>query len=327
MQYLPLFSEHQLHTIIANMTNTVAANPAATALATVGTVFWCIQLIPQIYHNWKRKDCTGVPPHMMFLWVISGIPFAIFFLILNTNIILQVQPHLFTFFCGVGFVQSCYYPPVNMNKWKIFIITIAIILVDIGSEIGFVLWLRPLYAQGIKWPAMIFGILASVLLAIGLLPPYFELAKRQGEVVGINFVFLTLDSLGAYFSIASVCVGEMDILSIILYAVIAVLELGIFLSHIIWLCRFKWLGNEEKLQPEESGSDSWEDLSSGKFNGEDGDSISIATEKQTKLPTTEATIEVLSDELEEFKLENPTTKKSISAIFVDPTPKRNIPSA
>lgn len=307
------------------MTNTATANPAATALATVGTVFWCIQLIPQIYHNWKRKDCTGVPPHMMFLWVISGIPFAIFFLILNTNIILQVQPHLFTFFCGVGFVQSCYYPPVKMDKWKIFMITMAIILVDVGSEIGFVLWLRPLYAQGIKWPAMIFGILASVLLAIGLLPPYFELAKRQGEVVGINFVFLTLDSLGAYFSIASVCVGEMDILSIILYAVIAVLELGIFLSHIIWLCRFKWFGNAEKKQIEESNSGMWDDSSSGKITGEDGDSTSTVDEKQTKLPTTEATFEVLSDDFEDAKIEEATYKKSISAIFVDPVSK-NIPS-
>ena len=231
-------------------------NAAATALATVGTVLWCIQLIPQIYHNWKKKDCTGLPPHMMFLWVISGIPFAIFFLILDTNIILQIQPHLFTFFCGVGFVQSCYYPPVSMSKVKIIAITLGIIAVDIASEVGFVLWLRPLHARGIEWPAMIFGIMASVLLAIGLLPPYFELAKRQGQVVGINFVFIALDSLGAYFSIASVCVGEMDILSIVLYAVIAVLELGIVISHVIWLCRFKWFGNDIKNSMEFNGSDS-----------------------------------------------------------------------
>lgn len=193
---------------------------------------------------------------MMFLWVISGIPFAIFFLILDTNIILQIQPHLFTFFCGVGFVQSCYYPPVSMSKVKIIAITLGIIAVDIASEVGFVLWLRPLHARGIEWPAMIFGIMASVLLAIGLLPPYFELAKRQGQVVGINFVFIALDSLGAYFSIASVCVGEMDILSIVLYAVIAVLELGIVISHVIWLCRFKWFGNDIKNSMEFNGSDS-----------------------------------------------------------------------
>ncbi|CAB4257041.1 similar to Saccharomyces cerevisiae YDR090C Putative protein of unknown function [Maudiozyma barnettii] len=295
------------------MINTTESNPAATALATVGTVLWCIQLIPQIYHNWKRKDCTGVPPHMMFLWVISGIPFAIFFLILNTNIILQLQPHLFTFFCGVGFVQSCYYPPVKMPIWKIVAISIGIILVDIGSEIGFVLWLRPLYAQGIKWPSMIFGILASVLLAIGLLPPYFELAKRQGEVVGINFVFLTLDSLGAYFSIASVCVGDMDILSIILYAVIAVLEMGIFLSHMIWLCRFKWFGNDKQQQQQknrEMSESSEED--GGQTVSYIDDSLEIGTEKQIK--NRESTFEINSEIDNEFVYKT-ATKANVSAIF------------
>ena len=218
---------------------------AATALATIGTVLWCIQLIPQIYYNWKRKDCTGLPPIMMFLWVISGIPFAIYFCIIDTNITLQVQPHLFALFSGIGYVQSCYYPPASLPIRKIIAFTGAIIVVDIAMEVGFILWLRPLYARGTEWPALIFGILASVLLAVGLIPPYFELAKRKGRVVGINFVFLTLDSLGAWFSIASVAVGEMDVLGIILYAIIAGLELGIFLSHFIWLCRFRWFINNK----------------------------------------------------------------------------------
>jgi hypothetical protein len=30
------------------------------------------------------------------------------------------------------------------------------------------------------------GVLAAVLLALGLIPPYFELAKRGGRVVGIS---------------------------------------------------------------------------------------------------------------------------------------------
>lgn len=99
--------------------------------------------------------------------------------------------------------------------------------------------MKPIYREGKHWPALIFGIIASILLAIGLLPPYFELAKRNGRVVGINFIFLTMDSVGAYFSIASVAVGNQDILSLILYAIVAVLELGIFLSQLIWICRFK----------------------------------------------------------------------------------------
>ncbi|QLQ78356.1 hypothetical protein HG537_0A06030 [Torulaspora globosa] len=213
---------------------------AATALATVATVCWCIQLIPQIWYNWRRKDCTGLPPLMMFLWVVSAIPFAIYFCVSEGNITLQVQPHLFMFFCAISFVQSCYYPPVRMARRKIAAILLIFAVWCVGMEVGFILWLRPLYRKGIHWPALIFGILASVLLAVGLLPPYFELAKRQGRVVGINFLFLFVDSLGAWLSIVSVILGNMDVMGIALYCVVAALELGIFISHFIWCCRFKW---------------------------------------------------------------------------------------
>lgn len=32
---------------------------AATALATIATVCWCVQLIPQIIYNWKKKGLYG----------------------------------------------------------------------------------------------------------------------------------------------------------------------------------------------------------------------------------------------------------------------------
>ncbi|SCU87400.1 LAFA_0E06502g1_1 [Lachancea sp. 'fantastica'] len=217
---------------------------AATALATIGTVCWCVQLIPQIIFNYRRKDCEGLPPLMMLMWVASGIPFAIYFMVIKGNIILQIQPHLFMLFCGVSYVQSLYYPPVQWERRKIVATLLTLIAVDVGMEIGFTLWLRPVYAHGTKWPALIFGIIASVLLALGLIPPYLELAKRKGRVVGINFVFLAIDSAGAWLSIASVIVGNMDILSIVLYGIVAGLELGIFASHFIWCCRFKWFGRE-----------------------------------------------------------------------------------
>ena len=41
---------------------------ASTVLGTIGTVFWCIQLIPQIWYNWRRKETEGLPPLMMLLW-------------------------------------------------------------------------------------------------------------------------------------------------------------------------------------------------------------------------------------------------------------------
>lgn len=229
---------------------------AATAVGTVATVCWCVQLIPQIIYNYRRKDCTGLPPVMMLLWVLSGIPFAVYFMVTKANIILQVQPHLFMVFCGVSWVQSLYYPPVKLPLKSILIQAFSVIIIDIGLEVGITLWLRPVYEHGTHWPALIVGILASVLLGLGLIPPYFELAKRKGRVVGINFLFLFVDSLGAWLSIVSVILGNMDVMGIVLYAVVAFLELGIFASHFIWCCRFKWFSDRiDTLEKSEAASE------------------------------------------------------------------------
>ncbi|SGZ57533.1 CIC11C00000004205 [Sungouiella intermedia] len=212
------------------MYNAVAEN----VLGTIGTVLWCIQLIPQIIRNYRTKDCTGLPPMMMSLWALSGIPFSIYFFGTDGSIPLRVQPQLFTLFCTISWAQTLYYPPVQISRLRLCLAVGSFCLLAIGMEIGFILWLRPLYRDGKTWPMLVIGIIASILLALGLVPPYFELAKRKGRVVGINFVFLSLDSGGALFSLLSVVVGTMDIMSLILYAIVLAMEIGIFLSQIIW---------------------------------------------------------------------------------------------
>lgn len=47
---------------------------------------------------------------------------------------------------------------------------------------------QPLYNAGNETPVLVVGIIAAVLLAAGLLPPYGEIYKRRGRVVGINWV-------------------------------------------------------------------------------------------------------------------------------------------
>lgn len=42
--------------------------PAANVLGTIGTVLWCIQLIPQIWYNYKNKSTEGLPAIMMLVW-------------------------------------------------------------------------------------------------------------------------------------------------------------------------------------------------------------------------------------------------------------------
>ncbi|KAI9804394.1 MAG: hypothetical protein M1825_001293 [Sarcosagium campestre] len=75
-------------------------------------------------------------------------------------------------------------------------------------------------------------------MALGLLPPYRELWKRGGEVVGINFIFLGIDFMGAFFSLmALVAQNTFDALGGSLYIVCLALEIGIFASHWIFLFR------------------------------------------------------------------------------------------
>lgn len=207
---------------------------AVNVLGTIGTILWCIQLTPQIFRNYKHKDCTGLPPLMMFMWAFSGVPFSIYFFGTDASIPLRIQPQLFTFFCTISWAQTLFYPPMKLNKRKLVIYLVLFLVVSIGLEVGLILWLRPLHRRGITWPMLVVGIVASVLLAVGLIPPYFELAKRKGRVVGFNFFFLAMDSGGALFSMLSVIVGDMDVMSLILYAIVLGMEMGIFASQIFW---------------------------------------------------------------------------------------------
>jgi hypothetical protein len=126
-----------------------------------------------------------------------------------------------------------------MNMRKALLIVAATVLGFAGVMLACILPLRPVYDRGITWPITLIGVIAAILLGAGLLPPYWELYKRGGQVVGLNFVFLLIDSLGALFSVFSLVAqnGKLDILGCVLYIVILVLEAGLFISQGIWLLR------------------------------------------------------------------------------------------
>ena len=58
--------------------------------------------------------------------------------------------------------------------------------------------------RGKNWPVEFVGILAAVLLIVGYAPIPFEVWKRRGRVVGIDFAFLTIDWMGAFFSLMAI---------------------------------------------------------------------------------------------------------------------------
>ena len=71
-------------------------------------------------------------------------------------------------------------------------------------EILLVFVIRGPYSRGIEWPVTLVGVLAAILLVSGYIPVPFEIIKRRGHVVGIDFVFLTIDCLGAVFSLMAI---------------------------------------------------------------------------------------------------------------------------
>ena len=230
----------------------------SNVLATIGTICWCVQLIPQIIYNYKRKSTEGFPELMALLWCLCAPFFAIFVVIENASIPIMIQPHLFGFFCWILYIQTMYYPPVLRSKREIIIRAGSFLIFEIILEVSCIIPLRKLYIDnGIKFPALIFGIIASIFLAIGLIPPYFELWKRNGRVVGINFLFLLVDFSGAIFSLASLAVDndDLDIMGLVLYLIVAILESGIFISQFIWLIRFRLFKREKEVDEEKDGED------------------------------------------------------------------------
>ncbi|KAK2834931.1 hypothetical protein FQN49_006771 [Arthroderma sp. PD_2] len=195
----------------------ISNSATVNILGTLGTVLWCIQLIPQAWFNWRRKKTEGLPATMMFIWSLCGVPFGIYMILRGVNIPLQVQPQIFTFLCLICWGQTLYYDS-KYPKVKAIAITVVSGVLMGGIEALFILVLQGPYRQGTTWPALVFGVIAGVLLTIGLAPAYWELWKRNGRVIGISWLFLSIDSLGALFSLLALAAeGTFDILGGVLY--------------------------------------------------------------------------------------------------------------
>ncbi|KAJ9295568.1 hypothetical protein DTO271G3_6024 [Paecilomyces variotii] len=215
---------------------------ASTVLGTIGTVLWCVQLIPQIWYNWRQKKTDGLPPVMMFLWAACAVPMGTYMILQKVNVPLQVQPQMFSFFSLISWGQILYYNHnYSFRKATLAVVGTGVLLG--GLEALFVLCLRIPYNKGTTWPDLLFGAIAAVMLALGLIPPYFEIRKRRGRVVGINWFFLAMDTSGGLFSLFALAAqGSFDILGGIMYIIVVVLEGGIYISHIIWrICNRKLL--------------------------------------------------------------------------------------
>ncbi|KAJ4984439.1 hypothetical protein SVAN01_10074 [Stagonosporopsis vannaccii] len=200
----------------------------------------------RIWHNYRRKSTEGLPGSMLILWSICGVPFGVYAIVQNFSFALQFQPQAFAALTLISWGQTLYYH----NKWKTWTATVATVLLAASfgvMEVILIFTLQGPYDRGVKWPMMLMAISATLIQIAGLIPPYFELAKRNGRVIGIDFWFLLIDYAGAFFSLMALVAQQwFDSLGGSLYIACMLLETGIFMSQAIWLWRVRHIRREAK---------------------------------------------------------------------------------
>lgn len=107
----------------------------ATVLGTIGTVFWCVQLLPQMWYNWRRKKTDGLPPAMMFLWASCeyiNIPFFQFQIMEKVLTVLIKAQCRWVFIWYCRYVHTCPHGRLYENILKGILLTC--IAYYIGSQ-------------------------------------------------------------------------------------------------------------------------------------------------------------------------------------------------
>jgi uncharacterized integral membrane protein len=113
-------------------------------------------------------------------------------------------------------------PADKHRKWRTWtasLLLVVLLAIFAGIEAGLVFAIKGPYLRGLEWPVLLIGIIAFLTLVSGYAPIPFELIKRRGRVVGIDFIFLAIDWNGAFFSLmALVAQNEFDVLFGTMYA-------------------------------------------------------------------------------------------------------------
>lgn len=181
----------------------------------------------------------------------AAVPFGVYAVVQDLNIPIQIQPACFGTLSLISWTQCMHYGH-SWRTWTASLTGILLFLLFGGIEATLIYTLRPIYATGNHVPVTVVGGIAAICLAVGLLLPWVEIWKHSGQVVGIDWFFLTIDWSGAFFSLMSIVAqrGAFDIMGGGLYVVCLVLETGIFASQAIWLLRTR---RSRRLEKEVAG--------------------------------------------------------------------------
>lgn len=210
-------------------------NPVAeNVLGTMGTIFWTIQLLPQIWKSWREKSTEGLSEWLVFLWGISCAPYGTYAIVQNLNIPLILQPQLFGLLSIVSWGQCQYYTRKRSLRTSI-LMTLGILAILGAFQVAMVFTIRPLYPEheSARRGLQFLGIFSSVLISLALLPQYYEIYKRK-EVVGISLPFMFIDLLGGLCSDLSLVFKDyFDVVASVTYTVVIVMDAIVLVTAMI----------------------------------------------------------------------------------------------
>ncbi|KAI0369152.1 PQ-loop-domain-containing protein [Pilatotrama ljubarskyi] len=213
----------------------MTANAAAeNALGTIGTICWTVQLLPQVWKSWRTKSTEGLSEWLVLLWGFSGVTFAVYAIVQDLNIPLILQPHLFGTLSYISWAQAtCQHYGRKRSKAASLAMYAAVMALSAGFEVGMIFAVKPAYRSGNVRPVQFFGIFSSVLIAVALLPQYWEIYKHK-EVVGISIVFMLVDMLGGIFSDLSLAFKQsFDVVASVTYSLVVVMDAIVVICALI----------------------------------------------------------------------------------------------
>ena len=217
----------------------IADSPhVANILGTLGAFFWSIQLLPQIWMNYRRHSSEGFQASFMILWATAGIPLGVFNIVQNLNIPLWIQPQILSTLSLITWGQCYYYG----HQWKLQTCLIAVISIAIlfgGMETAGILSLFIVVRKhNVEWPIYLMSVLAATLLSLGVLREYLQIYRHRTSD-GISILFVIFDAMGDLTSLLSLLFEpKLDIWGLVIYSTELVLWIGIIIYYSIeHLCK------------------------------------------------------------------------------------------
>lgn len=158
-------------------------------LGTIGTILWCLQIVPQLIKNHRSQSTFGLSPWLLIFWATASILQGAYFLIEWVNLPLLVQPQIFIAFALIGVGQCLYFRDggeqigLKLSRSQTKILVLGTWAVSGAVEFAFFELGRLGKRRGTDAASQVFGVLGVIAIVGGLLPQYWEIYKLR-EVVG-----------------------------------------------------------------------------------------------------------------------------------------------